>query len=190
MKKIVLVILAGVLYVTQAHAVTDNQMQALFAKSGDTLARFTALCAAPPVGNTDELVAALVKQCATDVRAAKSDLNKHKSLYADGNLTSDLQKGWLESHHAMYMRISIDLDQIVRRLNDTVPTSNLFDPLQPHKQLTGVSCGDVLAVATAVCSLYLVAPAAGPFLAAICEAVAIAGYIRCITTEQSGGQTS
>lgn len=119
--------------------------------------------------------------CRQEVVTAQRQVKAGRRLEAAGAMFGSVKTKWNE-------HMNSDLMQLSRYMRDeaydagAVKVSsplNFSLGLKPHVEYVHATCADVLAAASALCSVYLAAPAAGEVLAAACELAAVAGYNSC-----------
>lgn len=153
---------------------TQANIETLFTKSEGYLNGVLNLCKESSFQGYAE-----AQDCQQTAAAALNHLQLGKQLSADGMLSGSNRSDWLEKHGEYYQQLIATLSNLEKRLEPSVDPSSFTRAPRGHACLvrTMVSCADMLAVATAICSLYLVA---SPVAATICEGAAIYGYINCI----------
>jgi hypothetical protein len=166
-------------------------MADLFVRSRSFLTTTAAACER----SGEETCQAIAAEALQHLENGQADFRKRA-------LVGESRTEWLRQHGEYYARLLKELRAVATRqgvplqLQDRAeqikePTK-VFDPISLNHGLirppcvqnaANVTCADMLAVATAICGLYLVAPGVGPIVAAICEAASIGGYINCIQRE-------
>lgn len=123
--------------------------------------------------------------CRQEVVTAQRQVQAGRRLEAAGEMVGSVKARWNE-------HLSSDLMQLSQYMRDeaydagAVKVSSPLSfslGLKPHVEYVHASCADVLAAASALCSVYLAAPAAGEVLAAACELAAVAGYNKCQSSQ-------
>lgn len=126
---------------------------------------------------------------ATECNEALKPLAAHlavgQKLHSDLAFNGSDRKEWMAQHAKLYETMIGTLRTIVNRHSmEAAPKYdpsglNDFAPRPRVQQVAELSCTDLLTVALGICSLYLVAPAYGDIMAAICAGATIYGWLTC-----------